>query len=165
MQTTIYRMDRQQGSTLQHRELNQYTMINLYHDFEQNTMILFILDFRYTMTYIASYTKYILFHILCYTLFQQNTRFSIYYDKPLSQYIEYVPCAIQQNLVYPFYMQQFASAYSKLPILPSFTSLPLGNHNSILYVCEYASVSQTHQFVSYFRFHMYDIIWCQSFSS
>ena len=117
-------MDRQQGSTLQHRELNQYTMINLYHDFEQNTMILFIPDFRYTMTY-TSYTKYILFHILCYILFQQNTRFSIYYDKPLSQYIEYVPCAIQQNLVYPFYMQQFASAYSKLPILPSFTSLPL----------------------------------------
>ena len=42
-------------------------------------------------------------------------------------------------------------ANPKLPLHFSLTPLPLGNHKSVLYVCE--SVSWINSFVSYFRFH------------
>ena len=50
------------------------------------------------------------------------------------------------------------SANSKLQ---SFShTLPLGNHNFVLYVCESVSISEIRSFVSHFRFHLwvtYDI--------
>ena len=44
-------------------------------------------------------------------------------------------------IVYPFYTKQYASADPKLPLHPSSTPpTPLGNHKSVLYVCESGSV-------------------------
>ena len=45
-----------------------------------------------------------------------------------------VPCATQEDLAYPFYVWWFASAVSKLPVLPS--SIPHLGNPSLLYVCE-----------------------------
>ena len=42
------------------------------------------------------------------------------------------PCATQWGLVFLFHTWQFAFADPKLPLYP----LPLGNHRSVLYVCE-----------------------------
>ena len=46
---------------------------------------------------------------------------------------------------------QFASANPKL-LPPPF--LPLDNHKSILYICEFVSVLQINSFVSYFKFQI-----------
>ena len=50
-----------------------------------------------------------------------------------------VLCAIQQDLVYPFYIQKLTSAKPNLPLHPSLNSLPCGKHQSVLYVCESVS--------------------------
>ena len=60
-----------------------------------------------------------------------------------------VPYALQQDLVvYLFYIQQFASANSKLPVLSSPTHLPLGN-KSVPSVCKSVSVLQIGSFALY----------------
>ena len=51
-----------------------------------------------------------------------------------------VLCAIQQDLVYPFYIQKLTSAKPNLPLHPSLNSLPCGKHQSVLCVCESVSV-------------------------
>ena len=62
-----------------------------------------------------------------------------------------VPCATQEDLAYLFYVWWFASAVSKLPVLPS--SIPhLGN--PICSLCLWVCISQVCSFVSYFRFHV-----------
>ena len=45
-----------------------------------------------------------------------------------------VSCPTQEDLAYPFYVWWFASAVSKLPVLPS--SIPHLGNPSLLYVCE-----------------------------
>ena len=66
-----------------------------------------------------------------------------------------VPCTIQEVFaVYPSCMPWFATANPKLPIHPSHNLFLLGNHKSVLYVCESVSVSWIGSFVSYFRFHI-----------
>ena len=69
--------------------------------------------------------------------------FFIYFSMTVyHRVLNIVSCALQEDLVvYPSYIQQFASANPKLPVLPSLTSLPLGNPKSVLYVCESVSVS------------------------
>ena len=52
---------------------------------------------------------------------------------------------------------------SQTPNSPLYSFL-LDNHKSILYVCESLSVLQMLSFVSYFRFHLSDVIWYLSFS-
>ena len=61
--------------------------------------------------------------------------FYIIFHYGLSQDIEYIPCAIQLDLViYPF------SIYP-IPIQPSTIPLPLGNHKSILYIPDSVLIS------------------------
>ena len=64
-----------------------------------------------------------------------------------------VLCARQKDLVYPFI---YNSLYLLTPTShhPSSNPLPLGNHESILYVCESVFVLYIDWFVSYFRFHI-----------
>ena len=80
-----------------------------------------------------------------------------------------VPCAIPSDLVvYPPYIQYFASANCKLPrhLSPTLLSVPLGNCKSVLQVCESVSVLQINPFVLHFRLNIqiisYDI--CLSLS-
>ena len=66
-----------------------------------------------------------------------------------------VPCATQQEfVVYPSYMESFASANPKLPVVLPTVSFPLGKRKSALYICEYVSDLQRGLFAPYFKFHI-----------
>ena len=53
-----------------------------------------------------------------------------------------VPCALQQDLVvYPSYIKKLTSTNPSLQLHPSTNALPLGNHQSVLYVHDSVSVS------------------------
>ena len=81
--------------------------------------------------------------------------FNILFHCGLSQVLNIVPCAVQQNLVvYLFHTKQFAyvSASPQIPVQSSPITLPFDNHRSIL--CESVSISQIGSFLSYFRFHV-----------
>ena len=71
-----------------------------------------------------------------YILFHKFFPIMVYYT-----ILNIAPWAIQYDLVaYPFCVYWFASADSRLPVLPP-TTYPLGNHKSALCVCESVSVS------------------------
>ena len=65
--------------------------------------------------------------------------FIIFSTMAYHRILNIVLCDIQQDLsVYPFYTCQFASTNPKLPIhLSSILSTLLGNHASVLFVCEF----------------------------
>lgn len=60
------------------------------------------------------------------------------YSLPLfHRILNIVSYTVQSDLlVYPFYIRNFASVSLKLLVLPTPISLPLGNHSSVLHVCE-----------------------------
>ena len=51
-------------------------------------------------------------------------------------------------------MEQFASTNPKLPVQPTPSHLPVGNHKSVLHVYESVSVLKIGSFVPYFTFHI-----------
>ena len=57
-----------------------------------------------------------------------------------------VPWAVHKALVYPSCVLKPVSASPSLPLHLSLTPLPLGNHRSILGVCDSASVSESESF-------------------
>ena len=83
------------------------------------------------------YSKVIQLYIYIYTFFFIFFSIMIYL-----RIFNIVPCAVQEDLVvYPSYIYSFASANPTLPLHPSPTPIPIGNHKSVLYVCESVSVS------------------------
>ena len=61
------------------------------------------------------------------------------------------PCVVQSDLViYPSYINWFASSHPELPVCPSPTHPPLGTSKSALRVCEPASASWVSSLVSCF---------------
>ena len=54
----------------------------------------------------------------------------------LSRILSIVPSALQRDLLYPLYGQKLTSADPDLPLHPSPKPLPLGSHQSVLYVCD-----------------------------
>ena len=102
----------------------------------------FLLYSKMTQSYTHTHTHTLSFSIL----------FSI---TVLSQEIGYSflcytagPCLSILNVIV------FVSTNPKLPVYPIPSPFPLGNHNSVLYVCEFVSVLQIGSFVPYFRFHI-----------
>ena len=61
--------------------------------------------------------------------------FRVLFHSGLSQDVEYSSLWSTVGLVYPSYIEQFASANPKRPVLPSATTL-FENHQSVAYVCE-----------------------------
>ena len=64
--------------------------------------------------------------------------FNIHFYYGLLQHIGYSPMYYTVGLCCLSILYKFSSANSKLPIHPSFTSPTLGNHRSVLCVCESA---------------------------
>ena len=95
--------------------------------------------------------------------------FHVLFHYGLLQDIEYSSHAIQEDLiVYLFYIYQFVvyllyilfciyqlvSTNPNSHSVPLLCSLPLGNHKSVVQVCESVAVLQLSSFVSYFRIHI-----------
>ena len=78
---------------------------------------------------------YIYIYTHTYTFFFTFVSIMVYH-----KILNIVPCAIEWDLVHPFYIYQFASANPKVLIHP-FPPPPLGNHQSPLYVHSSVSVS------------------------
>ena len=92
------------------------------------------------LLYITATQSYIYIYILFLFLILSSIMF---YCKRLDT----VTCAVQQDLlVHPPQMQSFASTTPKFPGHPSPFPLPLGNHRSVLHVCESVSVWQVGSF-------------------
>ena len=69
------------------------------------------------------------------------------------RWLDIVPCAGHQNLVYPSHSQ--VCIFSPPPPSPFLSStIPSGKCSSVLYVCESTSASWRSSFVSWFRFYL-----------
>ena len=93
----------------------------------------------------------ILYHCATREAIYMYIHFHILFHYDLSQDVEYSPLRHTVGPCCASCICQFASAKPKLPLLPSH---PPGSHQSVLHVCESASVSLIFSFEACFRFYI-----------